>query len=105
MDTITVGELVTVTTDGPTLNGIVFDVPSTAKTVVAVVDRTRGPVLRSVAPDTLEVREDAAPEDRALQALIRRTPAPGRGSARGSTGGGHGRAGHTRGAAHRATGR
>ena len=105
METITNGELVTVTADGPVLNGIVFDVPSASKVVVAVIDRARGPVLRTVHPDALEARENAASEDRALKQLIRRTPSPVRGSTRGRSAGGHGRAGHTRGASHRATGR
>lgn len=105
METIATGDLVTVTAGGPVLNGIVSDVPSATKIVVAVVDPTRGPIFRSLHPDTLATREEEAPEDRALQLLIRRTRAPVHSSPRGGAAGGHGRSGHSRGAAHRATGR
>ena len=49
------GQLVRVNTDGPTLDGIVFDVPSHSKVIVAVVDRRRGPVFRVVRPDRKSV--------------------------------------------------
>ena len=87
------------------MDGIGFDTPSRSKTVVAVVDAGRGPVMRTVHPDALSERTDAGPDDQALRLLIRRTPPPARGAARGGTGAGHGRSGHTRGAAHRTTGR
>jgi hypothetical protein len=99
------GDLVTVAASGPTLDGIVFDTPSTTKVVVAVMDRQRGPVFRSLHPDTLSERTEAGPHDPALRLLIRRTPAPTRGKARGAGSAGRGRAGFTRSATHRATGR
>ena len=82
-----------------------FDTPSHTKVIVAVVDRARGPVFRTVHPDTLSPRTDEGSGDRALRLLIRRTPPPVHGSARAGSGGGHGRAGHFRGASHRPTGR
>jgi hypothetical protein len=99
------GELVTVAAGGPELDGIVFDTPSRSKVVVAVVDPARGPMMRTVHPDTLAERTVAGPHDAALRLLVRRTPPPVRGAARGGSGGGHGRDGHSRGAAHRTTGR
>lgn len=95
----------TVAGDGPTLDGIVFDVPSKAKAVVAVVDRDRGPVFRTVHLNVLTERDADGADDRALRMLIRRTPVPGHGAARNGTGAAGGRAGHVRGAAHRTTGR
>jgi hypothetical protein len=105
MESIGAGELVTVVEDGPELNGIVFDTPSHSKVIVAVVDRSRGPVFRTVHPSTLTPRTEESPEDRALHLLIRRTPPPVHGAARGGSVGGRGSAGHPRGAAHRPTGR
>ncbi len=105
MDFTGVGQLVTVAGDGPTRNGIVFDTPSRSKVVVAVVDPGRGPIFLTVHPDALAERSDEGPEDRALNMLIRRTPQPVRGAARGVSAGGRGNRGHTRGAAHRTTGR
>jgi hypothetical protein len=105
MESIGAGELVTVADGGPELNGIVFDTPSHSKVIVAVVDRARGPVFRTVHPDTLTARTEESPEDRALHLLIRRTPPPVHGAARGGGAGGRGLAGHPRGAAHRPTGR
>jgi hypothetical protein len=101
------GELVTVTGErGPALDGIVFDMPSRTKVVVAVVDGARGPAMRTVHPDTLGERLEAGPDDPALLRLVRRTPPPARGAARGGPGSAGGRsAGHSRGAAHRTTGR
>jgi hypothetical protein len=91
--------------DGPELDGIVFDTPSASKVVVAVVDPGRGPVFRTVHVKSLSERTEEGPGDRALRLLIRRTPPPFHGSARGGAGSGRGRPGHTRGAAHRTTGR
>jgi hypothetical protein len=105
METIDIGELVKVAGGGPELDGIVFDTPSSSKAVVAVVDPVRGPLFRSVSPKALTAREAEGPDDRALWLLIRRTPQPSRGGPRGGATGGHGRAGFTRGTAHRATGR
>jgi hypothetical protein len=100
-----IGGLVKVSASGPELNGIVFDVPSRSKVIVAVIDGGRGPVLRTVHPKTLSERTEESPDDRALRLLIRRTPPPARGSANGAAGIGHGSRGHTRGTMHRTTGR
>lgn len=95
----------TVAGEGPKLDGIVFDTPSAAKAVVAVVDRARGPVFRTVHPRTLSERTAEGADDRALRLLIRRTPPPTRGGARGAAAGGQGRSGHARAAMHRTTGK
>jgi hypothetical protein len=105
MESISAGELVKVATGGPQLDGIVFDTPSSSKVVVAVVDSTRGPVFRTVHPTALTERTEEGPDDRALRLLMRRTPPPVRGGARGGATAGHGRAGHTRAAMHRTTGK
>jgi hypothetical protein len=105
MDELRAEDLVAVATGGPVIDGIVCDVPSDAKVVVAVMDRTRGPVLRTVARTALTERTEAGPDDRDLLLLVRRTPASARAGARGTGGGGQGRAGHTRAASHRPTGR
>ncbi len=103
MESTSVGELVTVATGGPKLDGIVFDTPSRSKVVVAVVERGRGPVFRTVHPNALTERAEEGPDDRALRLLIRRTPQPVRGAARDGAGGGQGRLGHARGPMHRTT--
>ena len=87
------------------LEGIVFDTPSRTKVVVAVLDPARGPAMRTVHPDTLSERAEEGPGDHALWALIRRTPHPAHGTARAGTGMGQGRAGHSRAAMHRTTGK
>lgn len=101
---LSIGGLVTVT-DGRALDGIVFDVPSPSKVVVAVVVPGRGPALRTVNQKTVTPREAEGPDDRALRLLIRRTPPPAGGSAHGADAGGQGRSGFKRGATHRSTGR
>ncbi len=105
MEHIAAGDLVRVATGGPQIDGIVFDPSGAAKVVVALIDRTRGPVLRAVDRSALSERSETGDDDRALQLLIRRTPPTARGAARGASGGGGSRAAHTRGAAHRPTGR
>jgi hypothetical protein len=105
MDSTGAGELVKVAGEGPELDGIVFDVPSRAKVVVAVVDQGRGPVFRTVHPDALSERTVQSPDDRALRLLIRRTPPPPRGAARGGVAAGRGSSGHARTAGHRTTGK
>jgi hypothetical protein len=109
MQTVSPGELVKVAGGGTELDGIVFDTPSITKVVVAVVDPARGPQFRTVNPKALTERADEGPDDRALRLLIRRTPPPVPGAARGATSGapraGQGRSAYTRGAAHRSTGR
>jgi len=99
------GELVKVAGGGAEVDGIVFDAPSSSKVVVAVMDPARGPVFRTVNPRTLTPRTETVPDDRALRLLIRRTPTPVPGAARGAGEGGQGRTGYKRGAAHRTTGR
>jgi hypothetical protein len=105
MEASSTGELVKVDTGGPQLDGIVFDTPSRTKVVVAVVDPRRGPVLRTVHPRTLSERLEEGPDDRALQLLVRRTPAPVRGASTGGTAAGRGNPGHSRTASHRTTGK
>lgn len=104
---LTAGTLVTVAEEGrPQIDGIVFDLPSASKAIVAVIDRKRGPVLRTVDRGVLGERAEEGADDRALKLLIRRTAPAMRGGARGGSGGGvGGRAGHSRGTAHRPTGR
>ena len=87
------------------LDGLVFDRPSSAKVVVAVVDPTRGPLFRTVNPGAVTPREEEGPNDRALRLLVRRTPPPPGSVAHGATRGAQRRAGFSRGPAHRATGR
>ena len=105
MESIGAGELVKVADGGSQLDGIVFDTPSSSKVVVAVADPARGPVFRTVHVNTLSARTEDGPDDRALRLLVRRTPPPVHGAARGAGAGGRGRAGHPRGAPHRPTGR
>src|ERR1700712_1103059 len=100
------GALVGGADGGPALAGIVFDTPSRTKVVVALVDPVKGAVFRAVSPKTLSEREEEGDDDRALRLLIRRTPPPAHDAIRGGArGGGGARAGHTRGATHRTTGR
>jgi hypothetical protein len=101
MESIAAGELVTIATGGAPVDGIVFDTPSATKVVVAVLDAARGPVFRTVRPETLSARTQDSPDDRALRLLIRRTPPPVHRAARGGGSAGHRRAGHTRAATHR----
>ena len=105
MDPTSPGELVKVAGAGPDLDGIVFDMPSASKTVVAVMDPVRGPLFRTVNPSALTPRSEDGPDDRALRLLIRRTPSPAPGSVRDGVSGGRGRSGYQRGTAHRTTGR
>ena len=95
----------TVGGNGPDVDGIVFDTPSHTKVVVAVIDPAKGAVFRSVHTNALSERTDEGPGDRAMRLLIKRTPPPVHASVRGGSSAGRGRAGHTRGAAHRTTGR
>jgi len=98
------GDLVRVASGGPELDGIVFDTPSRTKVVVAVVDPARGPLLRTVHPETLTERTEEGPHDRALVHLIRRTPPPAPRAAAGNATG-RGNPGHARAAGHRTTGK
>src|SRR3954451_20694063 len=103
MESTAAGELVSgATGNGHSVDGIVFDTPSAKKAVVAVVDPTRGPALRTVHPDSLSARETEGADDRALRMLIKRTPPPVRRTGGGGlAGAGRGSAGHSRGASHR----
>ena len=105
MDLNGADDLVKVATGGPQIDGIIFNILSGSKAVVAVMDRGRGPVLRTVDRKALAERTEAGPDDRALRLLIRRTPPAARGAARGGAGAARERAGHTRAATHRPTGR
>jgi hypothetical protein len=105
MESTQAGDLVRVATGGPELDGIVFATPSSSKAVVAVVDPVRGPMFRTVHPKALTERTEERPDDRALRALMRRTPSPIRGTERGGERGAHGRPGHMRAAGHRTTGK
>lgn len=105
MEPTSTGERVRVASGGPELDGIVFDAPSRTKVVVAVVEPGRGPVFRTVHPDTLSERTDDGPDDHALRLLVKRTPVPVRGAERGGKGMGHGSSGHKRASMHRTTGK
>jgi len=105
MSPTTRGDLVTVADGSAELDGIVVDTPSSTKVVVAVVDRTRGPRLRTVHPNTLSERPDEGANDRALRLLIRRTAPATHDAARTATRGAQRRSGYQRGTAHRPTGR
>jgi hypothetical protein len=105
MTSLREGELVTVVGDREERDGIVFQIPSKSKVVVAVTDAARGPVMRTFHPGTLTARSEAGADDEALRRLIRRTPSIGRGEPGRASGPGNGRRGHMRSPAHRATGR
>jgi hypothetical protein len=105
MEKTVAGDLVKVAVGRREADGIVFDVPGGAKVVVALVDRARGPVMRTVEMKDLTERAEAGPDDHALQMLIRRTPGGVRGAARTGSGPGQPRAGHKRAAMHRTTGK
>ncbi len=99
------GDLVTVADGSAELDAIVVDTPSSTKVVVAVVDRSRGPRLRTVHPGTLSERLDEGSTDRALRLLIRRSAPPIHDATRTDARGAQRRAGYQRGTAHRPTGR
>jgi hypothetical protein len=99
------GELVTVADEHGTRDGIVVQIPSKSKVVVAVQDAARGPVLRTFDAKALAERAEEGEHDDALRRLIRRTPSAGPSQKGGPSGPGGGSRGHTRSPAHRATGR
>ena len=106
MEQTTAGDLVRVTgASGRVTDAIVFDATGGTKVVVALVDRVQGPVMRSVALADLSAREEAAPDDRALRMLIRRTPHGVRGAAHAGSSGAGPSAGHSRATMHRTTGK
>jgi hypothetical protein len=105
MEKTVAGDLVKVAVGRRETDGIVFDVPGGTKVIVALVDRERGPVMRTVELKDLTERTEAGPDDRALQMAIRRTPGGGRGTAPAGAGPGQARAGHKRASMHRTTGK
>jgi hypothetical protein len=105
MESIDAGAIVKVADNGTERDGIVFDMPSAKKVVVAVVDRRRGPVFLTVHPRTLAERLEEGADDPALRRLLRRTPPPVHGGGRGGADARQGRTGFTRTAAHRTTGK
>ena len=105
MKPLSEGQLVTVTDDGQTLDGIVFHVESFLKAVVAVPDGESGAAFRTVHRKALAERSEPGEHDETLRKLIRRTPSAARTGAGGGSGSGRGARGHSRGADHRSTGR
>jgi hypothetical protein len=105
MEKTEAGELVKVAVGRRESDGIVFDVSGGAKVVVAMMDRERGPVMRTVELSALTERSEDGPDDRALRMLIRRTPGGVRGAARAGAGPAQARAGHRRASMHRTTGK
>jgi hypothetical protein len=100
------GDRVSVTDDnGAIRDGIVFEVPSRTKVIVALADPRRGPVFRTVRPQALSERDADGPHEPALHLLIRRTAPPARGGGAAATGIGHRQDAHTRAAMHRTTGK
>jgi hypothetical protein len=95
------GQLVTVTEDGVTVDGIVAQVPTMLKLVVAVPDEKDDAVLITVHRSAL--RERTRPGDH--DAALRRAMGRASGSSRGGPRSGQGRRGHTRAPTHRPTGR
>ena len=102
MKPLRAGQLVTVTDDGVTLDGIVAQTPSMLKLVVAVPEADADPVLRTFHRGALRERTRAGEHDTALRRVIgKAASAPGHDGQRS----GPGRRGHTRAPAHRSTGR
>ena len=97
------GQLVRVAAEGGGLDGVVARVVSLVKVEVAVEQDGSGPVFRTAHPKTLTPRGEPGPADDALRNLIHRAAAPGHSASRG--GAARGQRAHTRGAAHRPTGR
>ena len=97
------GQLVIVATDDGDLDGVVAHIDSLVKVQVAVEQPGSGPMFRTAHPKSLTPRDEPGPADEALRSLIHRGAAAGHNAPGGSSGGG--RRAHTRGAAHRPTGR
>src|SRR4051794_41806327 len=81
---------VTVATGSARIDGIVADLPSASKAVVAVMDRRRGPGLRTGPPAALTRRGGAGPAHPAPRRLGRPAAPPARGGAPGGPPGGKG---------------
>jgi hypothetical protein len=96
------GQLVTLATEDGGVDAVVAHVASLVKVEVAV-EQDGHPVFRTVHPKSLTPREKPGPADDALRRVIHRAAAPGHGAAGGASG--RGRRAHSRGAAHRPTGR
>lgn len=96
------GQLVSLATDDGDVDAVVAHVASLVKVEVAV-EEADGPVFRIVHPKSLKPREEPGPADEALRRVIHRAAAPGHAASGGASG--RGRRAHTRGAAHRPTGR
>jgi hypothetical protein len=96
------GQLVRLATEDGSLDGVVAHVTSLVKVEVAV-EQDGGPVFRTAHPKSLTTRDEPGPADDELRRLIHRAAAPGHTDAGGTSG--RGRRAHTRGAAHRTTGR
>jgi hypothetical protein len=102
MKPLRAGQLVTVTDDGATFDGIVVQTPSLLKVVVAVRDPKADVVMRTFHRGALRERSRAGDDDAALRRAM------GKAAAAGGHGGptsAQGRRGHTRAPAHRSTGR
>jgi hypothetical protein len=97
------GQLVSVAAEGGRLDGVVARVVSLVKVEVAVEQDRSGPVFRTAHPKTLTPRAEPGPADDALRSLIHRAASAGHSASRG--GSARGRRAHTRGVAHRPTGR
>jgi hypothetical protein len=97
------GQLVTVAVAGSRLDGVVAHVASLVKIEVAVAQTEGGPVFRSAHPKSLTPRDEPGPSDDALRSLIQRAGHTGHGVPGGASA--RGRRAHTRGPAHRPTGR
>ncbi len=97
------GQLVTLATEDGDLDGVVAHVASLVKVEIAVEQADGDPVFRTVHPKSLTPRDEPGPADEALRRVIHRAAAPGHSAAGGASG--RGRQAHTRGAAHRPTGR
>ena len=97
------GQLVSLATDDGDVDAIVAHVASLVKVEVAVEEEGSGPVFRIVHPKALTPRDEPGPSDDALRRVIHRAAAPGHGATGGTSG--RGRRAHSRGAAHRPTGR
>jgi hypothetical protein len=96
------GQLVSVAGDDGDVDGVVAHVASLVKVEVAV-EEADGPVFRTVHPKSLTPRDEAGPADEALKRVIHRAAGHGHAATGGASG--RGRQAHTRGAAHRPTGR
>ena len=94
------GQLVKVTENGTAVDGIVFQVESVLKAIVAVPDEEHGAAFRTVHRSTIKERQPGEHDD-ALRKAIKKSQSLGHGP-RGS-GPSRGLRGHTGAAGHRTT--